>query len=205
MQSHTSWYSNVPASNLVFWWAKKRNLVARSSAEAEYRSLANAVSEILWLQSLLTELHCRFKTPRIHCDNLRAVPLSHNPVITNHSHTKHMELDIFFVWEKIINKSLEICHVSTQDQWADILPRPCLQPDLLLFKINSGCLRRLLSVTHPEFKRGILEDVFILYHCTTVTQFWVVLLMCVGLCLGLVWAMCVSSPFTATKVGFCSF
>ncbi|XP_061354379.1 uncharacterized mitochondrial protein AtMg00810-like [Gastrolobium bilobum] len=43
-------------SNLISWWAKKQSLVAHSSAETEYRSLAHVAAEILWLQSLLQEL-----------------------------------------------------------------------------------------------------------------------------------------------------
>ncbi|MCH80541.1 retrovirus-related Pol polyprotein from transposon TNT 1-94, partial [Trifolium medium] len=89
--------------NLVSWWAKKQTLVARSSAEAEYRSLAQVSAEILWMQSLLKELKIPIKVPQIFCDNPSAVSLAHNPVL--HSRTKHMELDIFFVREKVMNKS----------------------------------------------------------------------------------------------------
>jgi histone deacetylase 1/2 len=35
-----------------------------------------------------------------------------------------MELDIFFVREKVINKSLVVTHVPAQDQWVDILTKP---------------------------------------------------------------------------------
>jgi histone deacetylase 1/2 len=108
--------------NLVSWWSKKQTLVARSSAEAEYRSLAALCAEILWLQSLLTELGCKFHTPKILCDNLSTVSLSHNPTL--HHRTKHMELDIFFVREKVINKDLIVSHVPAQDQWADTLTKP---------------------------------------------------------------------------------
>lgn len=44
-------------------------------------------------------------------DDLSIVGLSHNPVL--HSRTKHMELDLFIVREKIINKTLIIAHVPT--------------------------------------------------------------------------------------------
>ncbi|MCH79359.1 retrovirus-related Pol polyprotein from transposon TNT 1-94 [Trifolium medium] len=108
--------------NLVSWWSKKQTLVARSSAEAEYRSLAGLCSEILWLQSLLTELGCKFYTPKVLCDNLSTVSLAHNPTL--HHRTKHMELDIFFVREKVINKELIVSHVPAQDQWADTLTKP---------------------------------------------------------------------------------
>ena len=108
--------------NLISWWAKKQTLVARSSAEAEYRSLAQASAEIIWIQSLLQELQIPSKIPQIYCDNLSAVSLAHNPVL--HSRTKHMELDIFFVREKVLSKSLTVTHVPAQDQWADILTKP---------------------------------------------------------------------------------
>jgi histone deacetylase 1/2 len=49
--------------NLVSWWAKKQTLIARSSAEAEYRSLTQASTEILWMQSLLQELRVTTKVP----------------------------------------------------------------------------------------------------------------------------------------------
>jgi len=74
------------------------------------------------MQSLLTELRVPIKVPQVYCDNLSAVSLAHNPVLQ--SRTKHMELDIFFVREKVMNRSLQVCHVPAQDQWADILTKP---------------------------------------------------------------------------------
>uniref|UniRef100_A0A3Q7JL35 Reverse transcriptase Ty1/copia-type domain-containing protein n=1 Tax=Solanum lycopersicum TaxID=4081 RepID=A0A3Q7JL35_SOLLC len=41
--------------SLISWKAKKQKIVSRSSAEAEYRSLASTVSELVWLLGLLKE------------------------------------------------------------------------------------------------------------------------------------------------------
>jgi histone deacetylase 1/2 len=35
-----------------------------------------------------------------------------------------MELDIFFVRERVINKELVVSHVPALDQWADTLTKP---------------------------------------------------------------------------------
>ena len=74
-----------------------------------YRSLAHATIDILWLQSLLQELHIKHQTPTVLCDNLSAMSLAHNPVL--YARTKHMELDIFFVSEKMLNKDLTVSHI----------------------------------------------------------------------------------------------
>nr|KYP44271.1 hypothetical protein KK1_034235 [Cajanus cajan] len=49
----TSRYYLFLGSNMIFWVAKKQQVVSRSSIEAEYRSLAALVAETQWLKSLL--------------------------------------------------------------------------------------------------------------------------------------------------------
>lgn len=95
--------------NLVSWSSKKQTLVARLSTEAEYRGMAHTTSELLWLQSLLDELGVQFQTPALLCDNLSVVLLAHNPVL--HARTKHLELDIHFVREKVVGKTMHVQHV----------------------------------------------------------------------------------------------
>ena len=52
----TSGYFTLVGGNLVTWRSKKQNVVALSSAEAEFRGIAKGVTEILWLRKLLCEL-----------------------------------------------------------------------------------------------------------------------------------------------------
>jgi len=50
---------------------------------------------------------------------LSAVALAHTPVL--HSRTKHMELELFFVGEKVVNKLIHVFHVPVIEQCGDIL------------------------------------------------------------------------------------
>lgn len=142
--------------NLVSWWAKKQTLVATSTTEAEYRSLANTTVEILWIQTLLTELHVPFLAPIVYCDNLSTINLSHNPVL--HNRTKHMELDIVFVREKVLAKTLTEAHIPAMTKWQMALQSHYLSNGFSNYGSNSGCLTNFSLSTHPQFEGGgILE------------------------------------------------
>ncbi|XP_038904394.1 secreted RxLR effector protein 161-like [Benincasa hispida] len=43
-------YYTFVGNNIVSWSSRKQTVVARSSTESEYRALAHATSEVLWLQ-----------------------------------------------------------------------------------------------------------------------------------------------------------
>jgi hypothetical protein len=79
-------------SNLILWSARKQPTVSRSSTEAEYKALANAIVEVIWLQTLLKELGVpQPRAASLWCDNIGAMYLSANPVF--HARTKHIEVD----------------------------------------------------------------------------------------------------------------
>jgi histone deacetylase 1/2 len=125
--------------NLIVWSSKKQQLVARSSREAEYRSMANTAAELLWIQSLLGELKVQFLVPTLLCDNLSAVALTHNPILHSRTRTKHIELDIHFVREKVLAKQLNVLLVPAVDQLADSFTKP-------LSPANYGIIRNKLKV-----------------------------------------------------------
>lgn len=116
----TSGFCVYFGSNLISWSSKKQHTIFRLSTKAEYRSLASLVAEITWIQSLLSELQVSVsKTPVIWCDNLSAVLLSANPML--HARTKHIEIDLYFVREKVMKKQIEGRHIRAADQIADVL------------------------------------------------------------------------------------
>ncbi|XP_066323508.1 uncharacterized mitochondrial protein AtMg00810-like [Miscanthus floridulus] len=70
----TSGYYVFLGDSLVSWSSKRQPTVSRSSAEAEYRTVANATAECCWLRNLLQELHVPIrKATVIYCDNVSAL------------------------------------------------------------------------------------------------------------------------------------
>ena len=85
--------------------------MSRSSAEAEYRAVAHAVAECCWLRQLLEELHILIPLATIvYCDNVIVVYMTANPV--HHRHTKHIEIDIYFVREVALGQ-FRVLHVPS--------------------------------------------------------------------------------------------
>ena len=112
-------YAVFLGDNLVFWSSKRQNTVSRSSAEAEYRAVANAVAEASWLHQLLAELHTPLgQATLVYCDNISTVYMSANPV--QHQRTKHIEIDLHFVRERVALGAVRVLHVPTTSQFADI-------------------------------------------------------------------------------------
>ena len=92
--------------------------VSRSSAEAEYRAVANAVAEISWLRQLLQELYfCPRGSSVFFCDNVSAVYLSTNPV--QHQRSKHVEINLHFVRDKVATGEIRVLHVPSTSRYAD--------------------------------------------------------------------------------------
>ncbi|KAH9652235.1 retrovirus-related pol polyprotein from transposon RE1 [Citrus sinensis] len=147
----TGVYCIYLGSNLISWSSMKQSVVARSSAESEYRALAAASAEISWIQSLFDELGIECSSlPMIWCDNVSAIELAKNPVY--HSRTKHIELDMHFIRDKVLAKELEIRYIPSEEQIADLLTKP-------LTFIHFNYFRAKLNVqTCPLSLRGDVKE-----------------------------------------------
>lgn len=67
--------------NLVSWKSKKQDVIARSSAEAEYRAMALAIFELIWLKQLIQELKfTKVVKMKLLCDNQAALHIASKPM-----------------------------------------------------------------------------------------------------------------------------
>ncbi|RVW76140.1 Retrovirus-related Pol polyprotein from transposon RE1 [Vitis vinifera] len=115
-------YFTFVGGNLVTWKSKKQNVVARSSAEAEFRGMTLGLCEALWLRLLLQDLGYLSRQPiRLFCDNKAACDIAHNPV--QHDRTKYVEVDRFFIKEKLDDKIVELPKIRSEYQLTDILTK----------------------------------------------------------------------------------
>jgi hypothetical protein len=118
----TSGYAVFLGDNLISWSSKRQTTISRSSAEAEYRAVANRVAEATWLHQLLQELRAPLhRATLVYCDNISAVYMSYNPVQLQR--TKHIEIDLHFVRERVAVGDLRVLHVPTSSQYADIFTK----------------------------------------------------------------------------------
>ena len=73
-------------SCLVSWCSKKQNIVALSTAEAEYVAATTYCSQMLWIKQQLRDFGIKFDCVPIYCDNTSAICISKDLVY--HSRVK---------------------------------------------------------------------------------------------------------------------
>jgi hypothetical protein len=111
-------YGSYPAT----WQSQKQKVVALSSCEAEYIAGTMATYQGVWLSQLLAELKSEERTTFIlKMDSQSAIALSKNLVF--HECSKHIDVRFHFIQECVGDGKLDIEHVRTEEQFADILTK----------------------------------------------------------------------------------
>ncbi|MCO5586046.1 hypothetical protein L7F22_039984 [Adiantum nelumboides] len=106
----------------ITWSSKKQPTIALSSTEVEYRGAAMAACEVAWLELLLGDLGIQVQRPVvIYCDNLSNIQLAQNPVF--HAKTKHIEVHYHFIKERVLDGSIDLTFVRTDEQVVDIFTK----------------------------------------------------------------------------------
>lgn len=115
-------YVAMVGDSPISWRTQKQDVVSHSSAEAEYRSMAEASREIKWLRRLLRDIGSPDTEPvRLFCDSKSAIYIATSPVF--HQRTKHVESDCHQVRDSIKAGLISTVHVRTNEQLADVLTK----------------------------------------------------------------------------------
>ena len=130
------------------WASQKQKIVALSSCEAEYvaAAVAAAACQGVWLGRLIADILGTKETPvKLLMDNMSAIALSRNPV--HHDRSKHIDTKFHFIRECIEEGKVEVEHVGTQEQLANIFTKS-------LGRIKFVELRSALGVEEVQQVRG---------------------------------------------------
>lgn len=148
----TSRYCAFLGHNLLSWSSKRHNIISHSSSEAEYRLVANVVDESYWIWNFLLELqYCPHRSTLVYYDNVNTVFMSSNPI--QHQRTKHTEIDLHFVQDKVATCHVRVLHVPSSSQYADIFTKSLHSPLFLDFRSSLNVLHFTIVLT-----TGLLAD-----------------------------------------------
>ena len=110
-----------PSGPPISWKSKKQATVALSSCEAEYMALAAAVQEALFLHMLL-RCYLNQESINIFVDNQGTIDLASK--YTTEKRSKHIDIRYHFIRERISSGFIDLTHVPTENNVADIMTKP---------------------------------------------------------------------------------
>nr|GEY93586.1 ribonuclease H-like domain-containing protein [Tanacetum cinerariifolium] len=101
--------------NLLSWSSKCQQTISRSSANAEYRGVANVVAETAWLCNLVRELHSLLSaTTLVYCDNVSATYLLIQFNI-NGLNILRLTYILFVTWLLLVKFEFSMCPPAIND------------------------------------------------------------------------------------------
>lgn len=106
----------------ISWCSKKQQNVSISSTESEYVALSLAICEACWLRKIIVDFDIPFNCPIVlYEDNQSAINIAYNP--ENNKRLKHIDIKHFFIKEKIDLGLINVVHMNTNDQVADMFTK----------------------------------------------------------------------------------
>ncbi|CAI7829186.1 unnamed protein product, partial [Closterium sp. NIES-54] len=121
-RSRTGYIYRLEPIGPISWQSSKQELIALSSAEAEYIALCSATKEGLYLRELLEEAKlAQLPSFSLFCDNQSAIRIANKNGFANR--TKHIALRYFFVKDEIEKGRLELSYRPTSEMAADYLTK----------------------------------------------------------------------------------
>ena len=117
----TSGFCIYFAGNLVCWRSKKQPTIALSTAESELICLVSGLQDGFWFKRLLSQ-DFDLKLPfLVYEDNQAAIKLIQNP--HNMKRVRHIDIKLYFLHEKLINKEFALNYITSDSQIADLFTK----------------------------------------------------------------------------------
>ena len=86
-------------------------MIACSSVEVEYWAMAHTACELIWMQSLLSEIVVVSSQPMVmRCDNQATMYITNNHVFRERM--KHIEIDCHFIRDMVTTKRIVMSYVT---------------------------------------------------------------------------------------------
>jgi len=134
----TTGYTVIYANGPITWCSRKQNVVATSTAEAEYISAAECCKELQYLSTLFRELTTTKPRIDLYIDNQSAIKLIQSGQMNKRS--KHIDVWFYYISEAYHeNKLFELHYCSTEEQVADIFTKPLLSTKFQKFRTLLCC------------------------------------------------------------------
>ena len=141
---NTSGYAFTLGSGMFSWNSKKQEVVAQSSAEAEYIAAAGATNQALWLRKILCDLEQNdIEATVIKVDNKSAISMAKNPV--QHGRSKHINVKFHAIRQAEKDGEVQLVHCSSDQQIADIMTKALPKGKFEVLRAKLGVSKKNLK------------------------------------------------------------
>jgi len=132
-----SGYAFMIHGGAVSWSAKRQEIIALLTTEAEYVAITHAAKEALWLRSLLSQLFdIVLDSTTLFSDNQSAIELMKDHQY--HARTKHIDIRFHFIRYIVEGGSIRLVYCPTDDMTADTLTKALLSTKAKHFASQLG-------------------------------------------------------------------
>ena len=143
-------------SKVFSWCSKKQEVIAQSTAKAEFIATNAEVNQALWLRKILFNLYLvQQKSTPIYVDNQIAIVVSNNPVF--HGKTKHFN-KLYFLREVQQNGDVKLLYYKTEDKLADIFTKVLPKTKFEQLRTNLG----MCSATNARSVENVSATIMML-------------------------------------------
>ena len=106
----------------IQWKCKYQSIIAQSSTEAEYISVANACNELTWICRLMSFLCYSQKCVDVYIDNRSAISIASNQ--KDDRRTRHIDVKYHLIKKLVADKQIRLHHIPGSSNPADMLTKP---------------------------------------------------------------------------------